>query len=359
MASESKKRLALAIIDFLNKSGTDGTLPADEAESITVATQIIADAFKVDPSDTASMADALGGQSLVTIYGVFEKMKGRAATKPPTPAQPANTPSPTSAQSPTPEQKAEADALKGQGNEAMAKKDYPTAIDLYTKALGLTPGNPIFLSNRAAAYSASRQHQQAAVDAQAAVAADPSYSKAWSRLGLAKFALGDTKGAMEAYAKGMEVESSGGKNPSEAMRRGFETAKKRLAEEDGEEDIGASGGMGGMGGMGGGMPDLSSLASMFGGGGGGGEGGGMPDLAGLMSNPMISQLASNLMKNPDMLGKMMNNPKVKEMMDGVSGGGGLPDMSSMMNDANFAEMAKNFMKDAGGSGRSPGPSDSK
>lgn len=65
------------------------------------------------------------------------------------------------------------------------------------------------------------------------------------------------------------------------------------------------------------------------------------------------------MKNPDMLGKMMNNPKVKEMMDGVSGGGGLPDMSSMMNDANFAEMAKNFMKDAGGSGRSPGPSDSK
>ncbi|KAF8458999.1 hypothetical protein BGX38DRAFT_1150997 [Terfezia claveryi] len=352
MSSESKKRLALAIIDFLNKSGTDGTLPADEAESISVATQIIIDAFKVDPSDTAAMADALGGQSLVTIYGVFEKMKGRAATKPPTPAQPANTPSPTSAQSPTPEQKAEADALKGQGNEAMSKKDYQTAIDLYTKALELTPGNPIFLSNRAAAYSASRQHQQAAIDAQAAVDADPSYSKAWSRLGLAKFALGDTKGAMEAYAKGMEVESSGGKIPSEAMRRGFETAKKRLAEEDGEEDIGASGGMGGMGG--GGMPDLSSLASMFGGG-----GGGMPDLAGLMNNPMIAQFASNLMKNPDMLGKMMNNPKVKEMMDGVSGGGGLPDMSSMMNDANFAEMAKNFIGGAGGSGRSPGPSDSK
>ena len=276
------------------------------------------------------MADALGGQTLFTIYGVFEKMKGRAATKPPTPSQPATATPPTSAPTPTPEQKAEADALKGQGNAAMAKKDYPTAINLYTKALGLTPGNPIFLSNRAAAYSASRQHEKAAVDAQAAVDADPSYSKAWSRLGLAKFALGDTKGAMEAYRKGMDVESSGGKTPSEAMCRGFETAKRRLAEEEGEEDIGASDR-----GMGGGMPDLGSLASMFGGG-----GGGMPDLAGLMNNPMIAQMAQNLMKNPDMLGKMMNNPKVKEMMDGVSGGsgGGLPDMNSLMNDPSIAEM---------------------
>ncbi|KAF8422050.1 hsc70 cochaperone, partial [Tirmania nivea] len=334
MASESQKRLALAIIDFLNKSGTDGTLPTEEAESISVATQIIADAFKIDPSDTAAMADALGGQSLLSIYSVFEKMKGRAATKPTTPTQPAAAPTPpTSAPSPTPEQKAEADALKGQGNAAMAKKDYPTAIDLYTKALGLTPGNPIFLSNRAAAYSASRQHQQAAMDAQAAVDADPSYSKAWSRLGLARFALGDTKGAMEAYEKGMDVESSGGKTPSEAMRRGFETAKKRLAEEQGEEDIGASESGHGMGG---GMPGLSSLASMFGGGGAGG--GGMPDLAGLMNNPMIAQMAQNVMKNPDMLGKMMSNPKVKEMMDGVSGGsGGLPDMSSLMSDPSIAE----------------------
>lgn len=347
MASDSKKRLALAIIDFLNKSGTDGTLPTDEAESISVATQIIADAFKVDPSDTATMADALGGQSLLGIYGVFEKMKGRTATKPPTPAQSATEPTPpTSAPSPTPEQKAEADALKGQGNAAMAKKDYPTAIDLYTKALGLSPGNPIFLSNRAAAHSASHQHQQAAVDAQAAVIADPSYSKAWSRLGLAKFALGDTKGAMVAYEKGMDVESSGGKTPSEAMRRGFETAKKRLAEEEGGDDIGAPGGMGG------GMPDMGSLASMF-----GGAGGGMPDLGGLLSNPMFAQVAQNLMKNPDMLGKMMNNPRVKEMMDGVGGGGGgLPDMSSLMGDPSIAELAKSFM---GGAGGAPGASDSK
>jgi len=218
----------------------------------------------------------------------------------------------------------------------MSKKDYPTAIDLYTRALELTPRNPIFLSNRAAAYSASHQHQKAAADAQAAVDVDPSYSKAWSRLGLAKFSLGDARGAVEAYGKGIEVESSGGKTPSEAMRRGLETAKRRLAEGEGEESIGAPAASDR--GMGGGMPDLGLLGSLLGGGGGGG--GGMKDLAGLMSNPMIAQMAQNLMKNPGMLGEMMNNPRVKEMMDSVGGGsgGGLPDMAGLMNDPSIAEL---------------------
>lgn len=355
-ASESKKRLALAIIDFLEKSTTDGTLPADESESVSVAIQIIADAFKVDPSNQSAKADALGGRDLQSIYGVFEKMRERtaAAGKPAAP-QPAPPTPPTSAPTPppsyataksTPEQKAEADNLKGQGNAAMARKDYPSAIDLYTKALELTPGNPIFLSNRAAAYSASHQHQKAAVDAQAAVDTDPTYSKAWSRLGLAKFALGDTRGAMAAYKKGMDVESESGTAPSEAMRRGFETAKRRLAEEEeeGEEGYSSPAKTGSGAGGAGGLPDLSSLASMFGGGGGGasGGGGGMPDLSGILSNPMFSQMAQNLMKNPEMMNNLLNNPRLKEMMDGVGGGsggsGGLPDMSKLMSDPTIAEM---------------------
>ncbi|KAI5808705.1 glutamine-rich cytoplasmic protein [Peziza echinospora] len=364
MASESKKRLALAIIDFLNTSSKDGTIPSDESESIEVATQIIADSFGVDPSDKSAVADALGGQSLLSIYGVFEKMKGK--NKAPASASPAAKTPPTSAPTPTPPaaaaagatdaQKAEAEQLKAQGNSAMAKKEYASAIDLYTKALAITPGNPIFLSNRAAAYSASQQHEKAALDAQAAVDADPKYSKAWSRLGLAKFALGDTRGSMLAYEKGIEAE--GGKSASEAMRRGYETAKRRLAEEEADDDDMNSLDRGAPGGGdnpfgGGGMPDFSALAGMFGGGGGGGG----PDLAGLMSNPMIAQMAQNLMKNPDMIGKMMNNPKVKEMMDGVGGGsgaggsggrgGGLPDLGSLMSDPSIAEMAKNLM---GGSG---------
>lgn len=224
------------------------------------------------------MASAIGGQNLLQIYGVYEKLRGKtpaaagtnAAGEKSTAAAPATGVSSSSA-APTEVQKKEAESLKSQGNAAMAAKNYPAAIDLYTKALAIIPGNPIFLSNRAAAYSASKDHESAQADAEAAVAADPKYTKAWSRLGLARFALGDSRGSMEAYQNGIEHEGNGG---SEAMRKGFETAKKRVAEldaEEGDDDV-ADRGAGGAG-AGGGMPDLSALAGMFGGGGPGGAGG--------------------------------------------------------------------------------------
>ena len=168
----------------------------------------------------------------------------------------------------------EAESFKSQGNAAMQQKDYPKAIDLYTKAIDFSPTNPIYLSNRAAAYSASTKYNEAVADAELAVSADPKYTKAWSRLGLAKYVLGDAKGSMEAYGKGIEYEGNGG---SEAMKKGYKTAKERLEQE--ERDGGGAGddrdatsptrGAGGAGAGAGGTPDLSGLASMLGGGGGG------------------------------------------------------------------------------------------
>lgn len=161
----------------------------------------------------------------------------------------------------------------------MQCKDYPAAIDLYSKAIAISPLNPIYLSNRAAAYSASHKHAQASTDAEMAVAADPSYTKAWSRLGLARYVLGDAKGSMEAYGKGIEYEGNGG---SDAMKKGFKTAKEKVEQEeksksediddDDDEMVDSTRG----GSAPGGMPDLSALAGMFGGAGGGGGAGGMP-----------------------------------------------------------------------------------
>lgn len=216
----------------------------------------------------------------------------------------------------------------------MAQKDYKKAVDLYTQALALVPGNAIYLSNRAAAYSADKDHESARADAEAAVAVEPTYTKAWSRLGLARFALGDAKGSMEAYKKGIEYEGNGG---SEAMKKGFETAKRRVADLEGEEtannvasrDAGAGAGAGA-----GGMPDLSSLAGMFGGGGAGG----MPDLGSIMNNPMFASMAQNLMSNPDMMNNLMSNPRLREMANSFGSGGGMPDMSALMSDPNIADM---------------------
>lgn len=210
----------------------------------------------------------------------------------------------------------------------MAQKDYASAIDLYTQALVLHPANAVFLSNRAAAHSANKDHASAKIDAEAAVAVDPSYTKAWSRLGLARFALGDAKAAMDAYRQGIEHEGNGG---SEAMKKGFETAKRRVDELEADGDSALPrGGPGGAGGM----PDLGSLASMFGGGGGGS----MPDLGAIMNNPMFASMAQNLMSNPDMMNNLMSNPQLRDMANQFSSGGGMPDLGSLMSDPNIADM---------------------
>lgn len=339
MATTSKQRLALAICDFLSTSVTDGTLPADDKDSIDVAVQCIADSFKVDPTDKQAVTDAVGAQNLAQIYGVYEKLKktsgsantsttGSSSVEPPT----------TEA---TEEQKKEAEALKSRGNASMAAKDYAAAVDLYTQALRITPGNAVYLSNRAAAHSAARDHESARADAEAATTLDPKYTKAWSRLGLARFALGDPRGAMEAYQKGINAEGNGG---SDAMRKGFETAKRRVdeLESEGAEHARSTSPGVGAGAPGGGMPDLGSLASMLGGGGGGG-GGGMPDFSQIMNNPMFASMAQNLMSNPDLMNNLMSNPRLREMADQFGGGGGgsgggMPDLSSLMQDPNIAEM---------------------
>lgn len=319
----------MAIIDFLGSSLKDGTLTADDAESIEIAQSCIADTFKVDPSDEAAVKEAVGGQSLANIYSVYEKLRSKSTPQ----SAGAGTQEEQKPKAGAPTE--ESDKLKSEGNALMSKKDYPAAIDSYSKALEIAPANPIYLSNRAAAYSASGQHEKAADDAEVAVAVDPKYSKAWSRLGLARFDMGDYHAAKEAYEKGIEAEGSGG---SEAMKRGLETCNKKIEEasratEPPAEDLdtapGASRSAGG-------MPDLSSLASMMGGGAGGG--GGMPDLGSMMNNPMFASMAQNLMSNPDMLSNLMSNPRLRQMAESFGQGGGMPDMSGLMSDPNIAEM---------------------
>jgi small glutamine-rich tetratricopeptide repeat-containing protein alpha len=340
--------LALAILDFLSTSLKDGTLQAEDADSIEIASNCIAECFHVDPTDEAAVKDALGGQNLLSIYGVYEKLKGRgagaSASSSNTTASSKPAPSPADAEPGKGGPTDESEKLKGVGNAAMQKKDYQTAVDNYTKALEISPLNPIYLSNRAAAYSAMNQHEFARNDAELATATDPKYTKAWSRLGLARFALGDAQGAVDAYQSGIDAEGSGG---SDAMKKGLETAKRKLEElranEIDDDDIGAPDATRG-GASGGGMPDLGGLASLLGGG-----GGGMPDLAGLMQNPMMRQMAQNLMSNPDMLNNIMSNPQVRNMAErfgaggaggagGRGGGGGMPDLSALMNDPAMADM---------------------
>ena len=56
---------------------------------------------------------------------------------------------------------------------------------MYSKAIELDGGNPVFYCNRAAAHSKMNNHHLAIEDCQRAIDMDPSYSKAYGRMGLA------------------------------------------------------------------------------------------------------------------------------------------------------------------------------
>lgn len=150
---QSKKRLALAIIDYLNNSVTDGTISSEDAESIEIATNCIGEAFKVDPTDETAVKEAVGGQSLLSIYSVYEKLRGKSTpstqgSSSANEARPATPATGTAGQAAAQgagldtKTKEQADKLKAQGNSAMQKKDYDSAIDLYTQALNLNPQLP-------------------------------------------------------------------------------------------------------------------------------------------------------------------------------------------------------------------------
>ncbi|KAI5951814.1 sgt2 [Candida jiufengensis] len=306
MSSVSNKDIALSIINFLKQAVESKQIAEDYAESMDVAIDCIADAFEVNKDDEKSTIDSkFGGKSL------SELLKSQATI--------------TKEDEPTPievdeETKQKADESKIEGNRAMAAKDYDTAISKYTEAIGLDPTNVVYLSNRAAAYSSAKKHEQAVEDAEKAIKLNPKFSKAYSRLGLAQYALGDAKAAMEAYKNGLDIE---GDNKSEAMKKGYETAKRRVEEllEDSistnERGTGSNNNNNSSSNPGagpGGLPDFSSL---LGGLGGAGGAGGMPNFAELMNNPALMQAAQQMMSDPQAMQNLLNNPMLSQFMGGL------------------------------------------
>jgi small glutamine-rich tetratricopeptide repeat-containing protein alpha len=195
-SNPTTRHLASSIVKFLQESQKNGTLDSEDAESIEVAVGIISEAFGLD-------TNVMDSANLLQVFEVYEKTREKLVLRPY--SQKADNKKQESSSS-NEVNIAEAERLKALGNSAVTRKEYPAAIDYYTQALAITPENKIYLSNRAAAYSQSAQHSLAAADALKAVELDPGYAKAWSRLGHARYALGDAKGSMEAYKTGLACE---------------------------------------------------------------------------------------------------------------------------------------------------------
>ncbi|KAJ1310801.1 hypothetical protein OPQ81_009321 [Rhizoctonia solani] len=218
--AEKKQKLVLSIIEFLETSITDGSIKSDDKEGIEVAIQCIGEAFGVDPSNKEQTEKlSIKPANLQSLFDVYLKTKDKVGTQA---ASTSSTPvAPPSGPSAADKEKAE--KHKQSGNNFMANKEYQRAIDAYTEAIAIDPNNPVYYSNRAAAWSSMGDHAVAADDAEMAIAVDPKFVKAYSRLGHAHFSLGDYEAAKSAFERGLEVE------PNNAnLKQGLTNAQAKL-----------------------------------------------------------------------------------------------------------------------------------
>lgn len=87
-----------------------------------------------------------------------------------------------------------AEEVKGEGNKLLLAKDYEMAEARYTEALELSPEGPnshVYLCNRAAALCYLGRNDDAVVDCQEAIDLNPTYAKAYTRLGYAYFQVSE------------------------------------------------------------------------------------------------------------------------------------------------------------------------
>ncbi|KAH3903318.1 Sgt2p SCDLUD_000944 [Saccharomycodes ludwigii] len=327
--SAENKAIAALIIDFLTAVTGKKQVSEDSIDSLNVAIDCISESFEIERDDVSSIIkNKFDGRSLAELIGQ------KPAVIPVAPASAApvvdGTVDINIDEEEELETKAKAETLKLEGNKAMAARDFKLAVQKYTEAIDTLATNPIYYANRAAAYSSLKEYDNAVNDAKTAIQLDPSYSKGYSRLGFAQYALNKPEEAVEAYKKVLDLE---GDKATDVMKRDYETAKKKVESSlqgdvaiskdinDTQESAGASTAGTGAGGL----PDMSSLL-----------GGG---LSGLLNNPQVMQAAEQMMKNPGALQDMMNNPAIKQMAEKFSSGGGMPSMGDLMNDPALKDMA--------------------
>eukprot|EP01083_Nonionella_stella_P005479 15837_1 len=220
----------------------------------------------------------------------------------------------------TAQDKARADAAKQEGNKLLGQKQYQKAIDKYTAAIEANPVDAVYYSNRAAAYTYLKQFKKAVADARKASSINPEYVKAYIREGLAEYEMKHYQKAHDAYSKALNKTKSTDKNWENYMEK-VQLCQMKIDEAN-QMDQGKP-----RGGGQGGAPDLSSLLGSLG---GGGPDGGM-DFSKLLQNPMMQQMAQQMMQDPSAMQKMGD---LVNSMGGAPRGGGGGDASGAQ-DANW------------------------
>ncbi|KAI4388112.1 hypothetical protein MLD38_000473 [Melastoma candidum] len=89
----------------------------------------------------------------------------------------------------------DSEEMKRLGNELYKKGNFREALELYDKAIRISPGNPAYRSNRAAALTGLGRLGEAVADCEVSVRLDPRYWRAHQRLGSLYIRLGQIEHA--------------------------------------------------------------------------------------------------------------------------------------------------------------------
>ncbi len=226
--------------------------------------------------------------------------------------------------------RAEADALKMEGNAQLKAGEFTKAAETYSKCIALDGTNAIYYGNRAAAKMHMKEYASAVDDCKLAISIDSGYARAHERLASAYRQLGMEEAEMEALETAVRIHPD---NAQLAKMMEAAKARKAPAAPSGMPDLSA------LGGGEGGMPDLEQLAGMA-------SSMGLPNvspemISGFMNSPMGAQMAQAMAGN---------NPAMAQMLEAVKANPAMMTqaMEAMKNNPAMMAQAMNSMM--GGSG---------
>jgi len=101
-----------------------------------------------------------------------------------------------------------AEQWKNKGNEFYSQKNYTEAINAYSKAIDLAPGNHAYLTNRAAAYANLSQWEKSLADAQKSLQLNRDWVKGHFRSGIAYLELKRYDEAVSSLQRACQLENT-------------------------------------------------------------------------------------------------------------------------------------------------------
>ncbi|KFH73207.1 hypothetical protein MVEG_00428 [Podila verticillata NRRL 6337] len=183
-----------------------------------------------------------------------------------------------------------AEEFKAQGNKAFLAKDYPTAIDFFSKAIELDASNHVLYSNRSACYASQKNYQAALEDGEKTVELKADWAKGYGRKAAALFGLGRYPEANDVYEAGLKLEPT-----NVLLQKGLSETQQAMEKE-------ASMGIGQFFG-----PDVFTKMAAN------------PKLAPLLAQADLVEKIKAIQANPNALNQHMQDPRIMSLLMGLMG----------------------------------------